>query len=66
MQTDAYSGHADQTELLDWLGKFKSFQIKKIFITHGDDDARDELAKLINQKYQIKPVIPKFNESFEI
>ena len=39
------SAHADQQKLINWLRHIK--QVKKIFLTHGDDGPRTALAKKI-------------------
>src|SRR5207244_1218464 len=36
---NSYSGHGDQSEILDWL-KTMPKPPKKIFLTHGEDNAR--------------------------
>ena len=41
-QTDLYSGHADGTELLDWIGKRQPIR-RALFLAHGEDDAINAL-----------------------
>ncbi|WP_448528297.1 MBL fold metallo-hydrolase RNA specificity domain-containing protein [Raineya sp.] len=58
------SAHADQEELLQWISNFK--QSPKItFITHGEKEASQSLASLIQEKFHWKNVvIPNYMEGF--
>lgn len=60
-----FSGHADQTGLVEWVEGFKK-KPSKIFITHGEDDALTELSKLITEKFDIQNEIPKMGETIEL
>jgi len=60
-----FSGHADQQGLLDWLESFKN-KPKKIFLTHGEEDAIAEFSKLITEKFQISNEIPKMGQTIEL
>lgn len=60
-----FSGHADKSVLLDWIGSFKS-KPKKIFIVHGEIEAASELAEEINKRYRIKTIIPDLGDCFNI
>ncbi|MGA9120564.1 MAG: MBL fold metallo-hydrolase [Bacteroidota bacterium] len=41
---NSFSGHADRTELLGYIGKFDRKRLKKIFVVHGDPDQSEKLA----------------------
>jgi len=56
----AFSAHADQLGLLNWLGGFTSKPI--IFLTHGENPAREALSKKIISKLKLKTVIPTMGE----
>ncbi len=59
--TQAMSSHADQQQLLDWLKAIK--QVKKVFITHGDNGPRAALAARISKELGITDVVlPIHNE----
>ena len=60
---EGFSGHADQTGLLNWLKGFNKFP-EKIFIVHGEDDSRDGFKKLIDSTFNVNAIIPKMNEVF--
>ncbi|MBB6217212.1 metallo-beta-lactamase family protein [Anaerosolibacter carboniphilus] len=62
---EGFSGHADQSELLDWLRSFKK-PPKKIFIVHGEPDASTHFAHMIRDTFDIETVVPKLYESFEL
>lgn len=58
------SAHADQTELLQWLGNFKESP-KMTFITHGEIESATTFSKKI-EEMGWKPIIPEYLESFEL
>ena len=35
-----FSAHADESELLDWIGAFKKPRLRRVFIVHGDPEAQ--------------------------
>jgi metallo-beta-lactamase family protein len=55
------SAHADQKQLMTWLSHIKG--VKKVFLTHGEDPSRKELAKKISEKLEIRDIIlPTLNQ----
>lgn len=57
----ALSSHADQPRLLTWLSKIQGVQ--KVFLTHGEDGPRTQLAGRIQQKLQIANIaLPQLNQ----
>ncbi len=52
--TRAMSSHADQRQLIEWLGAIKD--VKKVILTHGEDGPRTVLAEKITQELAIKEV----------
>jgi len=62
----SYSGHADYNELLHYLSTQDPEKIRKFFVIHGEDVAREAFAnQLIANGFQ-NVVIPKFKEKFEL
>lgn len=55
------SAHADQREILDWLGDIKNIP-ENVFLIHGDEDASAGLAGKINEKYGWRVTIPGLND----
>jgi len=61
----SYSAHCDQEGILNWL-KPQKFQLKKIFLTHGDEKAKQELKRKIMDELAIETIIPVENFSIEL
>lgn len=62
---EGFSGHADQSVLLDWVEKFKK-KPKKIFIVHGEEEPATALSTLIQHLYRIETIIPNIGDIFNI
>jgi len=62
---DAYSAHADRSEILDWLGGFKRSP-QKIFLVHGEPPASASLASAIMRQSGAEVIIPRPGERFEL
>ena len=60
---EAYSGHADQEFLLEFINQF-SEKPKNIFLIHGEEDAIETFQHNIEEKFNIKAYIPSFGDSF--
>ena len=46
---EGFSGHADQAGLIDWLGGFQTAP-KQIFLVHGEEESKVDLAKKIKNE----------------
>ena len=62
---DGFSGHADQQGLMEWLRGFKKLP-KKVFLVHGEPDASEALAGLIQEEMNIPVEIPSVGYAFEM
>ncbi|MEM1376105.1 MAG: MBL fold metallo-hydrolase [Pseudomonadota bacterium] len=62
-----YSAHADQGELIDWVLE-RSPIAGGIFLNHGDDDAREEMRRLLAARGLDEAQIhmPQFDETFDL
>lgn len=62
-----YSAHADQSELLDWIME-RTPIAGALFLNHGDDDAREELTRLLGERGLDSGKIfrPEFDERFDL
>lgn len=60
---DNLSAHADRGEILDWLERSK-LSPYKVFITHGEASASDELRRRIEEKFGWNCQIPEQGEVF--
>lgn len=62
--TQGMSAHADQEQLMKWLKNIKG--VKKVFLTHGDDEARKTLSQKITNELELDDVtLPELNQEFE-
>lgn len=62
---DSYSAHADQKKLIHWLSKIAQ-PIQKIFLVHGEDEAKTVLSQKVKGDLKLEAVIPKENEEFKM
>ena len=63
---DAFSGHGDYNELLDYLKCQDPSKIKKTFLVHGDPDALLNYKRLLRKEGWDNVVIPEAGETFEL
>ncbi len=62
-EISAYSAHADQQQLLDWLKPMR-LSLKKVFVVQGEKGASEVLAQKIRDEYAVEAVVPApFEES---
>ena len=59
------SAHADQDELLEWIGKTPA-PPAKTFLVHGEDSARQALAARIRSELRFDVELPVRNEAVEL
>jgi metallo-beta-lactamase family protein len=59
------SGHAGQSDLLNWFATIAPSK-PRLILTHGEDRARRTLAKLIAERHGIKAEQPKLHQEIEI
>ena len=60
-----FSAHAGQTDLLAWFSGLAAAN-PRVVLTHGEDGPRESLAKLISQKYRLKAIMPKMQETIVV
>lgn len=58
---NGFSAHAGQTELLKWVGQLAASR-PHVFLTHGEARGREPLAKLIEERFHLKPRLPQLGE----
>ncbi|HNJ67537.1 MAG TPA: MBL fold metallo-hydrolase RNA specificity domain-containing protein, partial [Turneriella sp.] len=62
-QVQSFSAHADQTGLIAWMRQFDKKSIKRIYINHGEDAARQHLAgELAFMQSQIE--LPRYQSTY--
>ena len=64
MQLDSMSGHADGDEILRWIGNLKT-QPRRVFVTHGEPAAADELRRRIVEQLKLDAIVPEYAQIFE-
>ncbi len=62
---NGFSAHAGQSQLLDWLGRFKTEKMR-LFLIHGEYTAQQELAGLIHSRFGIDAAIPDYLEEMTL
>jgi metallo-beta-lactamase family protein len=55
-----FSAHADQKDLLEWVGHFESKP--RVFVIHGERTASEALAQKIRDLFQMETYLPKWKE----
>jgi metallo-beta-lactamase family protein len=60
-----FSAHAGQTDLMHWFSIIAPSK-PRVVLTHGEDDQRGALAKLIQQRYRLPSKLPKMGETIEL
>ncbi len=59
-----FSAHADQKELLEWIGSFTSKP--EVFIVHGEESTALQFEALVRQKFGLVTHVPHKGEEFDI
>ncbi|MBI5170396.1 MAG: MBL fold metallo-hydrolase [Candidatus Eisenbacteria bacterium] len=62
---DGFSAHADQRELLEWVGSFAT-PPRTIFLVHGDLAPAEVLAKLLRERTGATVHIPELGQEFDL
>ena len=57
-----FSSHADQKDLLDWVGNFKQAR-PKVFVIHGEPESSKTLAGLIHDQMGFETHVPSWKEA---
>lgn len=64
-QIQGFSGHADYSEILQWLRNFKKLP-QKIFLVHGEPDAMTFLSGKIKEEFNSDVYIPQYMEKITL
>lgn len=59
-----FSAHADQKELLDWLGAFSNKP--EVFIVHGEEEVSLEFEEVVQERFGFITHVPQRGEEFKI
>jgi metallo-beta-lactamase family protein len=60
------SGHAGQSDLLNWIAAIGAESKPRVFLTHGEDRGRKPLGKLIKDRLKLKVDYPNLGQTIEL
>jgi len=63
-QIQAFSGHADKSDLLKWLDNF-TIPVPQVFLTHGEKDVSLSLRNLIVRQKGWNVAVPAYQETWD-
>ena len=61
VQIEAFSVHADASELIDWLRSSRT-KPTQVFVNHGEPEASHALANRIRQEWDVAVIVPQAGE----
>ncbi|MBU1083257.1 MBL fold metallo-hydrolase [Patescibacteria group bacterium] len=61
---NAFSAHADQKGVLNWLNNFKTQPT--VFLVHGEQKSREILAEKITKQLKLKAILPKLKQTIDL
>jgi metallo-beta-lactamase family protein len=64
-QIHGFSGHADQNDLVAWLGKMVTAP-KQIAVVHGGSQVTADFARLVSSRLGWRAVAPEFGQRLEV
>ena len=62
---EGFSGHADRDGLLQWISGFQT-QPRKVFLVHGEPQAKIDFAQLIKEKLGYDAIVVNANAEYEL
>ncbi len=62
---DGFSGHADKSGLLSWIGSIAK-KPKKVFIVHGEKEVMNEFAQTLDDEFGLQSIIPARGDSYVV
>jgi metallo-beta-lactamase family protein len=62
---NGFSAHADQKELLEWIGHFKNPNLK-VFVIHGEESTSLAFAQAIQNSYPFQVKVPEWKETIPL
>ncbi len=60
-----FSSHADQNDLLHWVGNFAPAS-PRVFVVHGEEQASRELARLVGERFGLETHVPSWRENLSL
>jgi len=65
VQFTGFSGHADQNQLFDWLGRFEKAP-RGVFVTHGEETVSEHFAGMVTERTGWRVSVPDYGETAEL
>jgi metallo-beta-lactamase family protein len=65
VKIDGFSSHADRDGLIRWLKPFGD-EPKKVFVTHGDSEASEALARDIRSELGLQALVPDYLDKISL
>jgi metallo-beta-lactamase family protein len=62
---NGFSGHADYSELVDWVKGFKTMP-KRVFVTHGEEKVAMGFAKELTETFGFDAIAPEYQQTVEL
>lgn len=66
MAIGSFSAHGDKNKLTRWLQPESGINPKKIFLTHGDEDAKEVFATHLRHALSTEVLVPKIQHEYEV
>lgn len=66
MKIDNFSGHGDQTDLLDFVSNQSADKLRKLFLVHGDQTSMIEFKEILDNRGYPQTEIPCKGQTFEL
>ncbi len=57
-----FSAHADQADLLGWVGHFAGKSRPRVFVIHGEPTSSDALAAAVKERFGLDVHVPRWRE----
>lgn len=65
-QINAFSAHADYTEMTDWLKTIDTRRLKNIFLVHGEKEAQEFFTDYLHQNGFSNVTTVKYDETYDL
>ncbi|WP_288805544.1 MBL fold metallo-hydrolase [uncultured Treponema sp.] len=65
-QINAFSAHADYTEMTDWLKTIDTSRLKNIFLVHGEKEAQEFFTDYLHQNGFSNVTTVKYDETYDL
>ncbi|MDQ7785489.1 MAG: MBL fold metallo-hydrolase [Desulfomonilaceae bacterium] len=60
------SAHADQADLLKWVGNFTGNSTPRVFVVHGEAGSSEAFAQVVSERFGLDVYVPRRGEVLEL